>query len=616
MSRGNFFTRFLRAVWRGLDGMRKVLHLIVLLFIFSIAVGIFSAAGPELPRQAALVIAPAGNLVEQLEGDPFERALSELFGDAEPQTLLRDVTDALKLARDDSRIKAVVLELDELERAGLSKLRRIGEALDAFRESGKPVIARADNYGQAAYYLAAHADEVYLHPEGLVFLEGFGRYQNYYAEAIEKLKIDWNVFRVGTHKSAVEPYIRNSMSDEERESMARLLGQLWGVYRDDVDEARSLGTQGVDELVDNLLAYVRDSGGNIADLALEYGLVDELLTRSEVGERVAALAGRDDDGDLPYNAAELSLYLERTRDNGETSKGPSRVAVVVAAGEILDGEQPPGTIGGDSTAKVLRDARLDKSVRAVVLRVDSPGGSTFASEVIRNEVEALRDSGKPVVASMGSVAASGGYWISMAADRIYASPATITGSIGIFGMFPTFQRSLAELGVTTDGVGSSQWAGQFRLDRELSDEAKALFQLVVEDGYRDFIARVAEYREMSTQAVDRIAQGQVWTGAEAVSIGLVDEIGDLDDAVAAAAELAGLEAGNYDVRFMEKKLTPAEQLTLQFLGGTRSVGVDLGRLRTPTRLERFAGGMLEAIAETWRFNDPRGLYAHCFCVFN
>ena len=287
--------------------------------------------------------------------------------------------------------------------------------------------------------------------------------------------------------------------------------------------------------------------------------------------------------------------------------------MIVASGDIMFGAQPPGTIGGESTAELLRRARNDESVKAVVLRVDSPGGSAFAAELIADEIKALQADGKPVVASMSSVAASGGYTISMDADRIIASPATITGSIGVFAMIPTFQRSIAALGIATDGIGTTPWSGQLRPDRELSDEAKALVQLGVEDTYDDFISDVAASRKMDKQEVDRIGQGQVWTGTDALENGLVDELGEFEDAVAAAAELAGLD--EYGLRFIEQELTPMQQFIIDLVGSADRFGVDLtGLLPGPSSLERLADNLAGRAEEVLRFNDPKGMYSHCFCA--
>ncbi|HZD52371.1 MAG TPA: signal peptide peptidase SppA [Woeseiaceae bacterium] len=617
MNKRSTLARVLGAIWTGVNGARKVLHLLLLLFIFSIVIAALSASTPKLPSRAALVIRPAGNLVEQLEGDPYERAIAQMVGEARPETLMQDVIDGLTFAKDDSRIKAVVLYLDQLGSGGLSKLQRLGAALDEFRESSdKPVIAMAGSYSQDAYYIAAHADEVYMHPEGLLFLQGYGVWRNYYKDAIDKLKIDWNVFRVGAYKSAVEPFTRNDMSEEDEAAMTRLVNHLWTEYRNDVEQARELEPGSLDDLVNGFARHVRSDNGDVAQVAVDFGLIDELLTREEVGERVAEHAGSDPESVDYFNAAPLDDYLAQMRATHGEAPAEENVAVIVAAGEILDGEQPPGTVGGDSTAELLRRARQDKTVKAVVLRVDSPGGSAFASEVIRNEILSLKEAGKPVVASMGSVAASGGYWISMAADRIYASSTTITGSIGIFGMFPTFQRSLAYLGISTDGIGTSKWAGQLRSDRELSEDAKELIQVVIDDGYEDFISRVALHRDLKKEEVDRVAQGQVWTGAQALDFGLIDELGNLDAAVAGAAELASLKPDTYGLKYFEKELTPAEQLFLRLIGGARATGLEPGGLfGEPSPVERLAGDLASALSPLLRFNDPNGVYAYClFCT--
>lgn len=617
MSERNVVIRLFRGIWTGVDGVRKVLHLLLLLFIFSIVIAAMSGTAPKLPGQAALVIRPMGALVEQLEGNPYDRAVAELIGEARPQTLVQDIVDGLEYAKDDPRIKGVVIYLDGLGGGGLSQLQRIGAALVDFRASGKPVIAAADSYGQEAFYIASHADEVYMHPEGLLLFTGYGVYLNYFAEAIEKLKIDWNVFRVGTYKSAVEPFTRNSMSDDDRAAMGRLTNELWDSYRAGVREARNLEPGTLENVVSNFVELARAADGSIAEVAVEAGLVDELLTHDEVNRRVAEYAGWDPE-DLGYfNEAPLRDYLGRMRTLRKEAPARENVAVIVAAGEILDGMQPPGTIGGDSTADLLRRARMDETVKAVVLRVDSPGGSAFASEIIRNEIVLLKEAGKPVVASMAAVAASGGYWISMAADRIYASPTTITGSIGIFGMFPTFQRSLAHLGISTDGVGTTKWSGELRLDRAMSDQSKALYQLVVEDGYDDFVSRVAFHRDLEVPQVDRVAQGQVWTGARALEFGLVDELGNLEQAVAAAAELAGLEPDAYGRVELEPELTPTERFLLQMLGAASWTGLDLeGLFERPTSsVERVADVLAAAMPPVLRFNDPHGVYAHCLCVF-
>jgi len=617
MSERNVFLRFMSALWRGVNGFRKVLHLLLLLFVFAVFLGAISGGTPPLlPQKAALVIQPAGTLVEQLAGDPYDRALAELLGEVQTQTLVQDVVDALDYARTDDRIAAVHLELSGLGGGGLNKLQRVADALDAFRESGKPVISSADVFVQAGYYLAAHTDELYMHPEGLVFLQGYGGYRNYYRDAIEHLRIDWNVFRVGTHKSFVEPYTRMDMSPEDRQSRSNLINQFWTMYQADVASARGLPEGAINDYAQNMVAKAAGVNGDLAIAARDSGLVDELLSRTELREKLKAHAGEDADDASTYAAAGMSEYLNQMRLLHGRKPEETNVAIVVAAGEILDGTQPPGTVGGDSTAVLLREALTDESVKAVVLRVDSPGGSVFASEVIAQQIQALQQAGKPVVASMGSVAASGGYWISVVADKVLASPSTVTGSIGVFGMIPTFQRTLDVVGVATDGVATTPWAG-LRPDLEMPEQARQLVQMVVENVYDDFISNVAERRGMDKQAVDAIGQGQVWTGVDAFENGLVDQLGGIEDAVQLAAELAELAEGEFGRITIEQKLSPTEQMIVDMLSVVKHAGLDPSSLvSAPRPIETFANRLQQLLHGITKFNDPRGVYSHCFCDFN
>ncbi len=614
MSSSNFIVRLVSSIWSGVDGVRKILHLLLLLVLFLAFFGAISGAPQIMPQRAALVIQPVGALVDQLDGDPYDRALAELLGDGPTQTLVQDVIDALAYAKTDDRVTAVHLEMSALAGGGLSKLRRIGTAIEDFRTSGKPVVASADFFSQASYHLAAHADEIYLHPEGMVFMRGYGGYRSYYKEAIDTLRLDWNVFRVGTHKSFVEPYTRMNMSPQDRESTTRLIDQFWTMYQQDVEAARGLDAGTVDDFAQNLVAHVTAAGGDIAVAARELGLVDELAGRAELRAVLKSYAGEEDGDSSMYSAVYLDDYLGQMNLLHDNDVQDENVAIVVAVGTILDGSQSSGTIGGDSTAALLRRALSDDSVKAVVLRIDSPGGSVFASEVIAHEVQALQAAGKPVVASMGSVAASGGYWIAVVTDKVIASPATVTGSIGVFGMFPTYQRTLEAVGVATDGVGSTPWVGQLRPDREMSASMKELFQLVINDTYDDFISGVADSRAMDKQAVDSVAQGQVWTGVDALENGLVDELGTFEDAVSAAADLASLAEGDYGQKFIETRMSPTEQMVLDFFALSKRAGVDISSLtRGPGALESFANRLQELLAGLSQFNDPKGVYSHCFC---
>lgn len=617
MSGQNLFVRLITHLWHGVNGLRKILHLVLLLFIFLVFFGALSGTPPLLPQQAALLIQPSGALVEQLEGSPYDRAVAELLGERRAQTLVQDIVDALEYAETDDRITAVHLELSSLVSGSLSKLQRVAAAIDAFQESGKPVIASGDILAQQGYYLAAHADELYLNPEGMVYLQGYGSYRNYYKDAIDLLRIDWNVFRVGTHKAYVEPYTRMDMSPEDRESRARLIGQFWSSYQQGVVSARGLPAGAIDGYAQNMVERVAGAGGDIAVAARDNELVDDLLSRGSLRDVVKEYAGEDKDDASLYSSVSMHEYLGQMRLLHGPKPEAENIAVVVAAGEILTGTQPPGTIGGDSTAALLREALNDESVKAVVLRVDSPGGSVFASEVIAQEVQELQQAGKPVVASLGSVAASGGYWISVVADKIVASPATVTGSIGVFGMLPTFQRTLEAVGVATDGVATTPWAAALRPDLEMSVEAKQLVQLVIEDIYDDFVAGVAEHRGMDKADVDRIGQGQVWSGVDALNNGLVDELGGFEEAITAAATLAGLEEGGYGQKLIEPRLSPTEQMILDLLTVAKRTGIDPASfVRAPMPVVLFANQLQKLLAQVTKFNDPKGAYAHCFCEFD
>jgi len=601
----------LQWIWHGLDGLRKVLHLVLLLAIFAFVWAALSRSIPLVPTGAALVIAPEGPIVEQLAGDPFERALADQLRRRPSQTLLRDVVEAIDEARADERISALYLDLSGTDGGGLAKLREIGAAIDAFRTSGKPVIAYGDFYDQRQYYLAARASEVYLDPQGIAFIEGYGNYGTFLKDALDKLAVDWNVFRVGEFKAAVETFTRNDMSPAEREESLDWLGEIWDLYKADVAKARGIRPEDVQSYADDAPERLRRAGGSLARMALEAKLVTRLAGRSEAEQRLAELTGTDETTHS-YQGVDLWSYLGNVRSKKALdTTSEHKVGVVVAAGEILPGEQPPGTIGSDSLVARLRDARFDDSVKALVLRIDSPGGSSFASDVIYRELLELRRAGKPVVASMSSTAASGGYYIAAAADRIVASPATLTGSIGIFAMFPTFQRTLEKVGVHTDGVGTTELAGEFRPDRPLGPEAREILQQNIEYGYRDFLAKVAAGRRSSPEKIDAVAQGRVWAGTDARRLGLVDRLGDYDDAVALAAELAGL-GEDYDVEVLEDGMGLGEAFGLRVrvaLAG--AVAPLLPKSALSTLLDARLSPLAREAGRFARLVDPRHLYAYC-----
>jgi len=604
---------FFGLVWRMLEGVRKVLHLILLLVIFGFVLAALHTSNPSVPRTAALVIAPEGELVEQLSSDPLRRAFGQASGGPAPETLLRDVIDAIGSAKSDSRIKLIVLDLGNLSSSGLSKLQEIGAALRDFRAAGKRVVAVGDSLDQTQYYLAAQAGEVYLDPLGLVYVDGFSYYRMFLKDAIDKLGVDVNVFRAGTFKSYTDQFSRSDMAPSEREESGVWLNSLWSSYTQDVTRARSLKPTALDDYVNEAPAALAAVSGDAAKLALQRGLVTALKSRRQLADELKGLVGEDSDSHS-FNSIGMTQYLAALRPKRVLKgKSDAKVGIVVAAGEILDGHQPPGKIGGDSTADLLRQARYDNAVKAVVLRVDSPGGSMFASELILREVQALRKAGKPVVVSMSTYAASGGYYISAAANQIFASPTTLTGSIGVFSVVPTFQRTLEKLGVKVDGLGTTPLAGDLRLDRPLDAASRQILQVSVDHAYDEFLHRVSEGRKKSVQDIDKIAQGRVWAGIDAERIGLVDHLGGLKDATDAAAKLAEL-GSDYAVDYIEPELSLREQLLLQL----RSQAVHLGRIAglipPPSPLERALDPILEQARAVAELNDPRGLYAYCWCT--
>jgi len=603
-------TRFVGGFWKWLDQARRIgVNLLFLALIITAIWFLFQDDGPDIADTTALVVTPKGRLVEQKTGQSFQRMIDEARGAVPPETLLKDVIDAIEAGKDDDRIQALVLNLNSFGGAWPTKLQDVAKAIVDFKESGKKVIAVSDHYEQDAYYIAAFADEVLMNPDGLVILEGYGRYRTYMRDGIDRLGIDVNVFRVGEFKSYVEPYLRDDMSPEAKEANLAWLGDLWENWLQEVAEARGLTVEQVEGFATNFVSIVQEAGGDVAAAVLEVGLVDATATRDEMRARLIELVGEDEDAHT-YNQVAYTDYLEDLDEDrfGHKAKG-DKVAVIVARGSIEDGSRSPGTIGGDSTSALIRKARNDKSVKAIVLRVDSGGGSAFASEVIRRELEVAREKEKIVVVSMGSVAASGGYWISMASDEVWAYPSTITGSIGILGMFPTYQRPLAKyLGMRVDGVGTAPLAGAMRLDREMAPELGATIQTIIDQGYEEFITLVANSRNMTRDEVDKIARGRVWSGEDAHEIGLIDSMGDLQDAIASAAKLAEL-GDDFAVKYIEKEMSFKDKVAKMLLSralkmvGPEALAVEQN---SATELLRHAQRELTKLAQ---LNDPNHTYA-------
>lgn len=610
---------FFSLIGKFFSALRWLINAVFMLILLVIVINLFFGGDAKpLPEKAALRLIPSGVLVEQRSyTDPLTQ-LMEQSAAYDAETPVRDLVDAIDAASSDKRITALLLQLDYLNGGGLSKLEEVGKALERFKHSGKPVIAMGDNYTQDQYYLASYADEIHLNPMGGVMITGFGYFGSYLKSAADKLKININVFRAGDFKSAVEPFTRDNMSAEARQNTTAWLNELWSLYTSEVETTRKLDKGAIDHYVDTLYQDLVPLQGDLSRLALEAGLVDQLSTRPVMGRRMAELVGQNKDG---FFNIDHKTYLAHHKllNFDSQDKGDKAVGVIVASGNILDGDHPEGSIGGDSLSGLLQTARKDKDLKALVLRIDSPGGSAFASEVIRNELEETRRL-MPVIVSMGSMAASGGYWIAAGADEIWAMPSTITGSIGVFGIVPTFEDSLAAIGIHSDGVGSTRLADMNHLDRPLSDEAGAIIQLSVDNIYNRFLNLVAEGRDSTPQAIDKIAGGRIWTGRQARELGLVDKLGTLENAIAAAGHRAGLKS--WEVRYIERPLNFQEQLLKQLAGSAVSIGnwlapfsADSLQSLLPAPLVQRAQRLTAEIQSLGKLNDPAGIYLQCFsCI--
>ena len=626
--RPNPVARFFVGLWDVMNFTRRLILnllffglLLLVLIVFLAAVGKGSSGVVPVHERTTLVIAPEGRLVEQYTTDPLTRAVARALGDTSAEEVqLRDLLRAIEAARGDKNIERVLLNLDKLQPAGMASTREVAQALGGLRASGKQVVAFGEGITQAQYLLAAQADEIYLDPMGGLLLEGLARYRQYFRTALQdKLGVDMHLFRVGEFKSAAEPYILDAASPEAKEADLYWMNDLWQRYLADIGAARKLDPAQLAAQIDALPEGIEAAGGDIARHALEMKLVDGLKTREELDQLLTERGLADEDDEHGFRSVSLGGYLAHLDGRRLPIDKRPQVAVVVAEGEITGGEQPAGSIGGVSTAALLRQVRDDEHVQAVVLRVDSPGGEVFASEQIRREVEQLKAAGKPVVVSMGDLAASGGYWISMNADRIYADPSTITGSIGIFGMFPNFTRTLDKIGVHTDGVSTTRIAGAFDVTRPLDPQVGRVVQAVIDKGYADFTGKVADARGKSVEQVDEVARGRVWSGAQAKERGLVDEMGNLGQAITDAAGRAELEQDKYQVVYVDKPATPFAQF-LTGLAGSRLGAVllrdsDLARVLLERALPAEAGTQLRFVENALKDRNgaPVKTLAYCFC---
>jgi len=580
------------------------LNSIFVVFIISIVFSIFSSLflnNLEDPEGKALVIAPYGPIVEQVASpsDPLDVLLG---GGESTELYVGDLLEVLEAASKDERIKDLVLRLDNISGTGQAVLYDVGLALKKIKDSGKSIIAIGDEYSESGYYLASFANEIIMNTQGWILIDGFGRSKMYYKSFLDKLKISFNIFRVGTFKSAVEPYLRDDMSDAAKKANLAYLDVLWSSWVDVVSKNRSLSPEDIQYLVDNTDKLVKESGKGTAEALLKYGMVDKLLSRIEQREYLLELFGESDSGNS-FNQISGGSYFQLLQSEKETNNSNNKIAVVVARGTIVDGEQPPGLIGGDSTARIIKDAHEDENVKAIVLRVDSGGGGVFASEIIRQELIKAKEKGIKVIASMSNVAASGGYWISANADEIWASHNTITGSIGIFGMSPSAEKSLDYIGIHTDGVSTGKLDADMDPTKSLDPMLANIIQAEIEYGYDQFISLVSESRGIDKKQVDEIAQGRVWAGKTALKLGLVDKLGSLQEAIDRAAELA--EIDNFRTYY------PAEELDWKQKLLSSIFSISEGIVPESIKGNFLVKKSLKALSEMESFNDPKGIYVRC-----
>lgn len=584
-----------------------IVNTLFIILITVICISLFVKEEQTVDAESALLLRISGDIVEEKQlSDPISEFIDDStgFSSLPQETLLQDIIDSIDTASDDNRINSIVMDLSEMGSSSLNQLRDVGEALTRFKQNGKQVIAAEDFYTQNKYFLASYADKVFLNPVGLVDLHGFATYRLYFKDALEKLKVNYHVFRVGTFKSALEPLTRNSMSEDAKAQNISWLNVIWQQYTKDIIERRGITADLIDNYTNNISSLLKTTSGDTAQLALESRLVDDLKTRQELLSYLTDLTGKSHSRGFRY--VTMREYLKEVDRSYVKNTNRRAVGIIIAQGNIVSGDQPPGTIGSESLVRLIREARNDDLIKAVVLRINSGGGSVVASEIIRRELQELKNTGKTFVVSMGSVAASGGYWIAAEADEIWAHPTTLTGSIGIFGAIPTFEESLAHLGIYSDGVGTTNLASGLNLTQPLSSEVKSAIQLSIEHGYRKFLDIVAEGRGIPSENMETIAQGRVFDGIKAKEIGLVDELGSLEDAIAAAASLEGLE--NYSVKYIRSSSTFSERIIEQLQRNINGLAV---HWKLPAFLEDKWHLVSQSAPQLSLFNDPKGLYAHC-----
>ena len=599
-------TRFLKLpfqlFWKLLKALQTLLFGLIALGLFlALIAAPFSDNASQMPEDGALVLNPSGVLVEEKTAvDP----LNFLADDVGPsEVLLQDLVVALEQARDDPRITTLVLNLDNFGGGLMPHLEIVADGIQDFRASGKKVIAASNGYSQSSLLLAAEADEILMNPEYAAFPEGFSAYRTYFSSLLQRFNVTVNLFKVGQYKSAAEPYFQDRMSDEDKRARLAYLNAWWDTYTDRFETARGLPAESLNDTIDNIQTVLESASGNLGQLALNSGWVDQLMSDRERAEYLVGVIGADEEDEQRYRGIGFEDYLALNPPEAETAE--HKIAVITAVGSIVDGYADAGSIGSLTLLERIEQARDDDAVKAIVLRVDSGGGSKSASEIIRQALAHAQADGTPVVASMGSVAASGGYWISATADRIFAHQNTITGSIGIFALIPTLENTMNEYGIFGDGVATTPIAGGVSIDRGIQPIYASLIQQVIQSGYDQFLAVVAKGRNMTPEAVDEIAQGRVWTGTKALELGLVDQIGGLDEAIQAAAELADIT--DYAIWRVEPEASRRQQILEALTAEIRTLGPAVER----DPITQHWRAMQSEVRTLTRFNDPQKAYVIC-----
>ena len=590
--------------------IKRTAIFVVLLFIsLSIIGGLFPSDDDPIEEGAILNLNIKGALVEELSQSDFERAFSQFSGESQTETLITDVIHVIRHAKDNEDISTLLISTDDFSGGSNTKLELIAKEITEFKTSGKKVIAYStQGYGTAQYYLAAFADEVHLHDYTTVFIDGYRRVRTYYKSFFDKFLIDANVFKVGEYKAFVEPYFRDDMSDEAKGNVIEWITVLWDGYLDQVSEARGISNESLKYFIDNPGLAAKQSAGDFAKAAIEYGIIDQLSNRREFRDYLYSIAPGEEEDEI--NIVGMNAYMNSVEMEPIFEESESNVGVIIAKGSIVDGSAGPGSIAGDDFVKIIRKAYNDESVKALVLRVDSGGGSAYASEVIADELEKFKNSGRPIIASMGGVAASGGYYISTPADKILAERHTITGSIGVGGFLPTFERALEYIGINEDGVSTVDITTS--VAESLTEKDKALLQMGTDLVYDKFIAKVADNRGVTKEEIDQIARGKVWIGSKALEIGLVDEIAGIDRAIELAAELAEIDEELIGVKHINRD-SDLDSFFAGMMTKITSSIIKITGLDFLYKKNELLDGIEESLHELSMMNDPNGIYMKCFC---